>query len=103
MIVQKSIKEGFGLTVTEALWKRTPVVTTGVGGIPLQVIDGGNGYLLGPFDNQGFADRIVKLLRDRELAEKMGEKGREHVRKNFLITRLISDYQDLFIEVTSGK
>lgn len=103
VIVQKSIKEGFGLTVTEALWKRTPVVTTGVGGIPLQVIDGGNGYLLDPFDNQGFADRIVKLLRDRELAEKMGEKGREHVRKNFLITRLISDYQDLFIEVTSGK
>ncbi|MGA1822345.1 MAG: glycosyltransferase [Thermoplasmatota archaeon] len=103
VIVQKSIKEGFGLTVTEALWKRTPVVTTRVGGIPLQVIDGENGYLLDPRDNRGFADHIIKLLRDRKLAAEMGERGREHVRNNFLITRLISDYQDLFTEVATGK
>jgi trehalose synthase len=95
VIIQKSTREGFGLTVTEALWKGTPVVTSDVGGIPLQVADGENGFLLKAGDRQGFAEKIVLLLKDRQMAEDMGKKGKELVRKNFLITRIISDWMDL--------
>lgn len=96
VVIQKSLREGFGLTVSEALWKGTPVVTSRVGGIPLQIIDGETGYLCDPRDNDCFVERIVGLLEDDELREEMGKKGREHVRENFLITRLMSDYLDLF-------
>jgi trehalose synthase len=90
VVIQKSTKEGFGLTVTEALWKGTPVVAGNVGGIPLQVIDGKNGYLV---NNPGeCADRIVKLLKDPKLCEEMGKAGMEHVKNNFLITRHLVDY-----------
>lgn len=99
VIIQKSIKEGFGLVVTEALWKGTPVVASNVGGIPLQIIDGENGFLLDPHDNQGFADRIITILHDPDLSREMGKRGREHVRKNFLITRLLMDYLDLLVEM----
>jgi trehalose synthase len=95
VIIQKSTREGFGLTVTEALWKGTPVVTSDVGGIPLQVADGENGFLLKAGDRQGFAEKIILLLKDRQMAEEMGKKGKELVRKNFLITRIISDWMDL--------
>jgi len=100
VIIQKSIKEGFCLCVTEALWKGTPVVASNVGGIPLQIIDGENGFLIEPNDTQGFADRIIEILRNTNLAKEMGEKGKEAVRENFLITRLLSDYLDLLTEVT---
>jgi trehalose synthase len=99
VIVQKSTREGFGLTVTEALWKGTPVVTSDVGGIPLQVADGENGFLLKAGDRQGFAEKIILLLKDRQMAEEMGKKGKELVRKNFLITRIISDWMDLLNEM----
>jgi trehalose synthase len=92
VVVQKSLREGFGLTVAEALWKKTPVVASNIGGIPLQIIDGENGFLLDPLDNKGFAERIVQILKSPALVEKMGKKGKEHIRKNFLITRLLSDY-----------
>lgn len=95
VIIQKSTKEGFGLTVTEALWKGTPVVSSNIGGIPLQVKDGENGFLVEVGDKKGFAERIIQLLKNPELAEQMGRKGKEIVRKNFLITRIISDYLDL--------
>lgn len=95
VVIQKSTREGFGLTVTEALWKGTPVVTSDVGGIPLQVTDGENGFLVKVGDKNGFAERIVQLLNNPELTEEMGKKGKEVVRKNFLITRVISDYMDL--------
>jgi len=95
VIVQKSTKEGFGLSVTEALWKGTPVVASRVGGIPLQVIDEKTGYLLDPDDEEGFAEKIVLLIKDEKLRRKMGEAGREHVRKNFLITRLLKDHLDM--------
>lgn len=98
VIIQKSIREGFGLTVTEALWKGTPVVASNKGGIPLQVKDEVNGYLLDPDDNNGFADRIIHILENKNLRKEFGDKGREHVRKNFLTTRLILDYLNLLEE-----
>jgi trehalose synthase len=99
VVIQKSIREGFCLAVTEALWKGTPVVASNVGGIPLQIKDGENGYLLEPRDTKGFADRTIKLLKNPDLAEKMGTNARETVRKKFLITRLLIDYLDLLAEV----
>jgi trehalose synthase len=95
VIIQKSIREGFGLTVTEALWKETPVVASNVGGIPLQISDGENGFLFEPNDNNGFAQKIVELIRKPELARKIGKNGRETVRQNFLVTRILKDYLDL--------
>lgn len=99
VMVQKSIREGFGLTVTEALWKGTPVVASNVGGIPLQVIDGKTGFLLQPRDTQGFAERIIEILRNSDLACEMGKSARKHVRKNFLVTRLLADHLDLLTEI----
>jgi trehalose synthase len=95
IIIQKSIKEGFGLTVTEALWKGKPVVASNVGGIPFQIRDGENGFLVEPFDTNGFADRIIQILQDKKLASEIGKKGKETVRNKFLITRLLLDYLDL--------
>jgi len=99
VMIQKSIKEGFCLAVTEALWKETPVVASNVGGIPLQVKDGQDGFLLDPHDTQGFADRTIEILKNPTLAHEMGKKGKEIVRENFLITRLLSDYLDLLIDI----
>lgn len=101
VIVQKSIREGFCLVVTEALWKGKPVIASNVGGIPLQIQDGVSGYLVDPYDFDGFADRIVELLRNKKLGEEMGEKGKEYIRQNFLTTRLMDDYLDLFLELNS--
>ncbi len=92
VIIQKSIREGFCLSVTEAMWKGTPVVASNVGGIPVQIRDGKNGFLLGPNDNEGFADRIIHLLKNPKEKEKLGQKAKETVREKFLITRLLSDY-----------
>jgi len=92
VVIQKSIKEGFCLSVTEALWKETPVVASNVGGIPVQIEDGENGFLLDPYDTEGFAERIVHLLKKPDVAKGMGEKAKEIVREKFLITRLLSDY-----------
>jgi len=92
VVIQKSTKEGFCLSVTEALWKGTPVVASNVGGIPTQIEDGENGFLLEPYDTKGFAERIVHLLKKPDVAKGMGEKARETVREKFLITRLLSDY-----------
>ena len=103
VIIQKSTREGFGLTVTEALWKGTPVVASNVGGIPLQIEDGQSGFLVEPEDTQGFADRIVDLLRNPKLAKKMGKTGKEGVRKNFLITRLLSDHLDFLRDVLENR
>jgi trehalose synthase len=96
VVIQKSLKEGFGLTVSEALYKGTPVVASNVGGIPLQVLDSVNGFLHEPADYFGFSNSIIKLLKDENLRQQMGKNGREHVRKNFLITRLMLEWLTLF-------
>jgi trehalose synthase len=97
VIIQKSIKEGFGLTVSEALWKETPVVAGNVGGIPAQIINGKNGYLIE--NTQDCAKKVIKIMENPRLRKKMGKYGREHVRKNFLITRHLQDYINLFNSV----
>jgi trehalose synthase len=103
VVIQKSLKEGFGLTVTEALYKGTPVVASKVGGIPLQVIDGENGFLHSPHDLNGFTDSIIKLLKDEKLRETMGHAGKEHVKKNYLITRLMLDWLNLMNNMLSEQ
>ena len=95
VVIQKSIREGFGLTVTEALWKEKPVVASDVGGISLQIKDGVNGFLCKPNDNETFARRTVEILKDKKLANKLGKAAKETVRKKFLTTRLLSNYLDL--------
>ncbi|KPK43862.1 MAG: glycosyl transferase family 1 [Phycisphaerae bacterium SG8_4] len=102
VIIQKSIREGFCLCVTEALWKGTPVVASNVGGIPYQIDDGLSGYLVEPQDSAGFAERIVHVLQNPDEAKAVGKKAREKVRKEFLITRLLSDYLDMLNSVVNG-
>jgi len=92
VVVQMSLREGFGLTVSEALWKGTPVVATRVGGIPLQVEDGQTGYLVEPGDHDAAAERIVSILEDPIRRERLGAQGRDHVRANFLTPRLLLDW-----------
>jgi trehalose synthase len=101
VVIQKSLKEGFGLTVSEALYKGTPVVASKVGGIPIQVIDGVNGFLHSPYDLKGFSDSVIKLLKDEKLRVTMGKAGKEHVKKNFLITRLMLDWLNLMNKLLS--
>jgi len=92
VLVQNSIKEGFCLAVTEALWKGKPVVATNVGGIPLQIKDGENGFLVEPGNREQFADRIIKILEDPSIGHEVGKKAREVVRERFLITKTLLDY-----------
>ena len=92
VLVQNSIREGFCLAVTEALWKGKPVVATKVGGIPLQIKDGENGFLVEPGNREQFADRIIKILEDPSIGHEVGKKAREVVRERFLITRTLLDY-----------
>ena len=99
VVVQKSIKEGFCLCVTESLWKSKPVVASNVGGIPSQIMDGETGFLVDPYDYQGFADRIIEILKNKKLAKNLGKKAKEYVRQNFLTTRLMNDYLDLMLEL----
>lgn len=90
VVLQKSLKEGFGLTVSEAMWKGRPVLGGAVGGIPIQIVHGVTGFLL--HSVEGAAFRIRQLLNNPAMAMRMGEAGREYVRANFLITRQIRDY-----------
>ena len=94
VVLQKSLREGFGLTVAEAMWKGTPVIGGNVGGIRSQIEDGVNGFLVSSVE--GAAQRIVQLLRDEKLREQMGRKARQTVAGRFLLTRNLEDYLDLF-------
>ena len=100
VVIQKSIREGFGLTVTEALWKGKPVVAGNVGGIPLQVKHGETGLLAS--SNSEYVNHIVELLENPTLGEGLGSRGKEHVRQNFLTTRSLADYLRIFQAFNSG-
>jgi len=101
IIIQKSLREGFGLTVTEALWKKKPVVAAAVGGIPTQVIHKHTGMLA--HSVEGTAYQIRFLLSNPALAHRLGENGHEHVRENFLITGNIKRYLTLFLYLLQGN
>jgi trehalose synthase len=94
VVVQKSLREGFGLTVTEAMWKGAAVVGGNVGGIRHQIEDGVNGFLVSSVEEA--AERIVTLIKNEKLRRTLGEKARESVLKRFLMTRLLEQYLDLF-------
>jgi trehalose synthase len=99
VVVQLSHREGFGLTVSEALWKGTPVVATRVGGIPLQIKDGEMGYLVDPGDYDAAAERVIDILQHPSRKDEFGGAGREHVRRNYLIPRLLLDWLKLLGEI----
>jgi len=101
VVLQKSLKEGFGLTVSEAMWKGKPVIGGAAGGIPLQVVHRVTGFLVHSIEGAAF--RIRQLLNDKELAIRMGEAAKEHVRKNFLITRQIRDYLSIWLYMLTGR
>lgn len=101
IVLQKSLKEGFGLTVTEALWKKKPVIGGNCGGIRLQVINHHTGFLVNT--PEGAAERIRYLLQSPHVIHELGEKGHRLVRDNFLITRHLRDYLHLIISLLKGK
>jgi trehalose synthase len=94
VVLQKSLREGFGLTVTEAMWKGKPVIGGNVGGIRHQITDGENGFLVDSVEEA--AERIVMLLKDPDLGQRMGEKARRTVQDKFLMSRYLEEYLDLF-------
>ncbi|MCH8090386.1 MAG: glycosyltransferase [Chloroflexi bacterium] len=102
VVVQKSIREGFGLSATGTLWHGKPVIAGRAGGLCLQVIDGETGFLIDTTEE--CAEKVVMLLKDPALSVKLGERAKEHVRKNFLITRYVRDsllvYRELLEENT---
>jgi trehalose synthase len=99
--LQKSLSEGFGLTVSEALWKGKPVVASAVGGIPLQVKDKLTGLLTHGIEGTAYALR--QLLSNPEYAKWLGNNGREHVKYNYLITRHLRDYLMLFLTLDHNE
>jgi trehalose synthase len=94
VVLQKSIREGFGLTVAEAMWKGTPVIGENTGGIRYQIKNGVNGFLVSSIEEA--ARRIVQLVKDERLRTRLGENAKETVRKEFLLTRYLEQYLDLF-------
>jgi trehalose synthase len=101
IVIQKSLREGFGLTVSEALWKKKPVVASAVGGIPTQVIHKQTGLLA--HSVEGTAYQIRFLLSHPEIAAKLGESGYQHVKENFLITQKLKRYLTMFLAARDGK
>jgi trehalose synthase len=97
IVVQKSTREGFGLVVAEGLWKGRPCIGGDVGGIPLQIRDGQSGYLVHSVEECG--QRVIELLADQPLRDRMGAVGREEVRDQFLITRYLHDYVRMFLQL----
>jgi len=97
IILQKSTKEGFGLTATEAMWKSKAVIAGKVGGLKRQVRNGFNGFLVSSVEECGY--RIAELMKDRKLRSEMGKRAREHVKKHFLLPRLLRDYLKTIDEI----
>ena len=96
-MIQKSTREGFGLTVTEAIWKARPFIGGDVGGIPLQVADGETGFLVSSVEE--CAQRALEILQDPALGKRLGRAGKEHARRRFLTPRLLRDWLELFEEL----
>ena len=101
VVIQKSLREGFGLTVSEALWKKKPVVASAVGGIPIQIIHKHTGLL--SHSIEGTAYQIRFLLSHPEIAAKLGEHGHQHVKENFLITQKLKRYLTLFLTLARNS
>ncbi|MCY1024025.1 glycosyltransferase [Pyxidicoccus sp. MSG2] len=101
VVIQKSLREGFGLVVSEALWKGTPVVAGRTGGIPLQMADGVGGLLVDTVETCAAA--VLSLLRGPEQARMLGERGRERVREHFLIPRLVLNHLTLMAALSAGR
>jgi len=101
VILQKSLREGFGLTVAEALWKGKPVVASAVGGIPLQIAHKYSGILTHTIEGTAFW--IKQLINEPVFAKRLGENGREHIKNNFLITRHIREYLLLFLSMETSE
>jgi trehalose synthase len=101
VVLQKSLREGFGLTVTEALWKERPVIGGDVGGIPLQIRDGTSGYLVSSVEE--CIERAVDILHNPIAAAEMGRRGRETVRRKFLSTVNLRNYLALFYELQASR
>lgn len=99
VILQKSLREGFGLTVTEALWKGTPVVASDKGGIPLQVTDEETGFLVDPEDYEQVASKIIEILKNPELGAKLGGSTRGEIKEHFLITQLLLNWLHVLRDV----
>ncbi len=97
VVMQKSLREGFGLTVTEALWKGKPVVASAVGGIPLQIKHKYHGLLCHGIEGAALA--VKQLLQNPDYANRLGANGKEHVRQNFLLTRHLKEYLLLFLSL----
>jgi trehalose synthase len=98
-VMQKSIREGFGLTVAESLWKGRPTIGGDVGGIPLQIVDGEDGYLVSSPDEA--AKRSIEILQDPELGRRLGRAGKERTRERFLTPRLLLDWLRIFSDFDS--
>ena len=101
VVVQKSLREGFGLVVTEAMWKGKAVIGGAVGGIRNQVIHGITGYLVNTVEGTAF--RIKQLVANPELAQRLGEAGREYVRTNFLLTQYLKSWMVLILSVVKRR
>jgi len=100
VVIQKSTREGFGLTVTEAIWKARPFIGGDVGGIPLQIEDGVTGFLVS--SPEQCAERAIDILHDPQLGRSLGRHGKEHVRKHFLTPRYLRDYLRIFKELSDS-
>ncbi|HQG54149.1 MAG TPA: glycosyltransferase [Thermoleophilia bacterium] len=101
VVLQKSVREGFGLTVTEALWKARPTIAGAVGGIPLQIEDGKTGYLVDGVAT--CAERCLRVLAEPERHREMALRGKEHVRSHFLMPRLLRDHLRVYVDLIEGK
>ncbi|SDP40327.1 glycosyltransferase [Lentzea jiangxiensis] len=102
IIVQKSLEEGFGLTVTEAMWKSRPIVATSVGGLTAQLVDGSSGLLVDPTDSLAFASSVNSLLADETRAARLGAAAHDRCRDRFLVDRELGDYLNLYRTALDG-
>jgi trehalose synthase len=104
IVVQKSLQEGFGLTVTEAMWKGRPIIASGVGGIRDQITDGKHGIVVSdPTELSAFGSALARLLSDRVLARRLGRSAKNRCRTHFLAPRHLMQYIDLFSDILRAE